>query len=81
MNVDRMVLTFPGTFILGRPVLSKIHSSYLLLLTAFVGANLFRASFTGFCPLPKTMGVVGAIHELPLHGSEEKPSLVRAMPG
>ena len=29
----------------------------------------------------KEKKVVGAIHELPLHGSEKKPSLVPAMPG
>ena len=26
-------------------------SPYWLLLAAFVGANLFQAAFTGFCPL------------------------------
>ncbi|MEJ8568908.1 YgaP family membrane protein [Elongatibacter sediminis] len=31
--------------------LSVLHSEYWLWLTAFVGFNLFQASFTGFCPL------------------------------
>ena len=35
-------------------------SPYWLLLTAFVGLNLFQAAFTGFCPLAiilKRLGV------------------------
>ena len=28
-----------------------VHSPYWLLLAAFVGVNLFQATFTGFCPL------------------------------
>jgi hypothetical protein len=59
MNVDRMVLTFARTFILASLILSKIHSPYWLLLTAFVGANLFQASFTGFCPLAKILKAMG----------------------
>jgi hypothetical protein len=30
--------------------LSQLYSPYWLLFTAFVGANLMQASFTGFCP-------------------------------
>jgi hypothetical protein len=40
--------------------LSQIMSPYWLLLTAFVGANLLQAAFTGFCPaalILKRMGV------------------------
>ena len=55
MNVDRMVLTLAGLFILGSVALSQIHSPYWLLFTAFVGANLFQSSFTGFCPLAKIL--------------------------
>jgi hypothetical protein len=59
MNVDRMVLAFAGVFILGSLILSQIHSPYWLLFTAFVGLNLFQASFTGFCPLAKILGAMG----------------------
>ena len=31
--------------------LAHFVSPWWLLLTAFVGLNLFQASFTGFCPL------------------------------
>jgi Inner membrane protein YgaP-like, transmembrane domain len=59
MNVDRLVLTFAGIFIIGSLVLSRISSPYWLLFTAFVGANLFQASFTGFCPLAKILKAMG----------------------
>ncbi len=59
MNVDRMVLTFAGIFILVSLALSQLHSPYWLLFTAFVGANLFQSSFTGFCPLAKILKAMG----------------------
>lgn len=59
MNVDRLVFTFAGIFILGSLILSQIHSPYWLLFTAFVGLNLFQASFTGFCPLAKILHLMG----------------------
>lgn len=51
MNVDRLVFAIAGTFILLSLALSQIHSVYWLWFTAFVGANMLQASFTGFCPL------------------------------
>jgi hypothetical protein len=59
MNADRLVLTFAGIFITGSLILSQIHSPYWLLFTAFVGLNLFQASFTGFCPLAKVLSAMG----------------------
>ena len=50
MNIDRLVLTIAGSFILLSVLLSVFHSPYWLFFTAFVGANLLQASFTGFCP-------------------------------
>jgi len=51
MNVDAVVMRFAGAFILASLALAYWHSSMWLWFTAFVGANLFQASFTGFCPL------------------------------
>ena len=51
MNLDRLVFTFAGGFILLSVLMSVFHSPYWLFFTAFVGANLLQASFTGFCPL------------------------------
>jgi hypothetical protein len=50
MNVDRAVMTLAGSMILMSLALAWLISPYWLLLTAFVGANLLQASFTGFCP-------------------------------
>lgn len=60
MGIDRMVMAFAGTFILVSLLLAHFHSTYWLWFTAFVGANLLQASFTGFCPLAiilKKLGV------------------------
>ncbi len=51
MKLDQLVLMFAGIFILASLALSLVHSIYWLIFTAFVGANLFQYSFTGFCPL------------------------------
>jgi hypothetical protein len=59
MTLDRMVLAFAGSFILISLLLSLVHSHYWLWFTAFVGANLLQASFTGFCPLAKILKYFG----------------------
>lgn len=51
MNVDKLVFAIAGLFILLSLVLSQVHSAYWLWFTAFVGANMLQAAFTGFCPL------------------------------
>lgn len=51
MTIDRAVMAFAGVFILGSLALSHLHSVNWLWFTAFVGANMLQASFTGFCPL------------------------------
>lgn len=59
MNIDRLVLAFAGLFILLSLALSQLHSVYWLWFTAFVGANMLQAAFTGFCPLAKILGALG----------------------
>jgi hypothetical protein len=51
MCIDRAVMAFAGTVILLSLALVHWHSSSWLWLTAFVGANLLQAAFTGLCPL------------------------------
>ena len=51
MSIDRMVMAFAGAMILVSLLLGIYVSPNWFWLTAFVGANLFQASFTGFCPL------------------------------
>ena len=60
MCIDRLVMRFAGVFVLASVVLAHYVSPNWLWFTAFVGANLFQSSFTGFCPLAmvlKRMGV------------------------
>ncbi len=60
MTIDRMVMAIAGSFILISVGLAVWHSLNWLWLTAFVGANLLQASFTGFCPMAillKKLGV------------------------
>jgi hypothetical protein len=59
MNIDKMVMAFAGLMVLVSLLLSQWHSIYWLWLTAFVGANLLQAAFTGFCPLAKLLGKFG----------------------
>lgn len=59
MSLDRAVMAFAGLMILASLALSQIHSPYWLLFTAFVGANLLQASFTGFCPAAMLFKRVG----------------------
>lgn len=59
MTIDRAVMAFAGTVILISLLLAVFFSQWWLLLTAFVGANLLQASFTGFCPLAMILKAIG----------------------
>lgn len=59
MTIDRAVMAFAGTMILLSLVLSQVHTADWLWFTAFVGANLLQASFTGFCPLALMLKKLG----------------------
>ena len=59
MTIDRIVMAFAGSFVLISVLLSVIHSPYWLFFTAFVGANMLQASFTGFCPLAIVLKKLG----------------------
>ncbi|RLB80645.1 MAG: DUF2892 domain-containing protein [Deltaproteobacteria bacterium] len=50
MNIDKWVFRLAGSFTLISLLLSQVHSPYWLWFTAFIGANMLQASFTGFCP-------------------------------
>jgi len=59
MNIDRFVFAVAGFFILASVLLSVYHSHNWLWFTGFVGANLFQAAFTGFCPLAMLLKATG----------------------
>ena len=60
MSIDRIVMAFAGTVILVSLYLGITMNQNWLWLTAFVGANLFQASFTKFCPLAIILKKLGA---------------------
>ncbi len=64
MSIDRIVIAFAGFVVLvslalGSSASPLFLSEYWLLLTAFVGLNLFQSAFTGFCPLALILKAVG----------------------
>jgi hypothetical protein len=59
MNIDRAVMAFAGSVVLASVALGYWLSPYWFLVTAFVGANLLQASFTGFCPLALILRKLG----------------------
>jgi len=59
MNIDGWVMRIAGIFILASLLLAHFVSPNWLWFTAFVGANLFQASFTAFCPLASILKKLG----------------------
>ena len=55
MTLERYIRMFAGTFVLASLALAHYHNQNWLWFTAFVGANMLQASFTGFCPLAKLL--------------------------
>ena len=58
-TVDQWVFRIAGLFVLISLALSQLHSIHWLWFTAFVGANMLQASFTGFCPLAMVLRKLG----------------------
>ena len=59
MKVDNAVLSFAGVMVLISLALGLWVSPYWFWLTAFVGANMLQAGFTGFCPAAKIFKALG----------------------
>jgi len=65
MTINNAITAMAGTFILGSLALAHftgqidITKMSWLWLTAFVGANLFQSSFTGFCPAAMIFKAMG----------------------
>ena len=58
-NIDRLVFRIAGIFVLVSLALGYFVHPAWFLFTAFVGLNMFQASFTGFCPMAKILKNVG----------------------
>ena len=50
MTLDRAVFVFAGLVVLDGVALAHFVSPWWMLLSAFAGANMIQAAFTGFCP-------------------------------
>ena len=50
MTLDRVVFVFAGLVVLAGVALAHFVSPWWMLLSAFAGANMIQAAFTGFCP-------------------------------
>ena len=59
MSIDRIVLAFAGTVNLVGLALGHYVDSNWYWLSAFVGANMLQASFTGWCPLAMILKKLG----------------------
>jgi uncharacterized protein (TIGR01244 family) len=70
-TVDRLVFRFAGLFVLASLVLAQLHSPAWLWFTAFVGANMLQASFTGFCPLARILARLGVPYGAAFRQSSE----------
>lgn len=60
MSIDRIVMAFAGFVVLLSVALSTYVHPNFVWLTLFVGANMFQAAFTGFCPLATILKKLGA---------------------
>ncbi len=50
MSVNSAVMAMAGTLILLSVLLVWLVSPYWLILTGFVGLNMFQSAFSGVCP-------------------------------
>lgn len=58
-TIDQWVFRVAGLFVLSTLLLSQLHSVHWLWFTAFVGANMLQASFSGFCPMATILRKLG----------------------
>ncbi len=59
MNIDRIIFAVAGSLILFSTIMAVLHTLYWLWFTAFIGANMFQAAFTGFCPMALILKAFG----------------------
>ncbi len=59
MTIERTILAVAGLMVFVTAGLGHYYHENFLLLTAFVGVNLFQSAFTGFCPLAMILKAFG----------------------
>ena len=60
MKVNDWLRLIAGFFVMLSVALGYFVSPWFLLFTAFVGANLFQSSLTGWCPMMAILRKAGA---------------------
>lgn len=58
MCKERVVFFVAGTLVLSGLTLGYFLSPWWLLLSAFVGVNMFQSAVTGFCPLARILNAL-----------------------
>jgi hypothetical protein len=72
MCTERWIRMVAGAMVMGSAAGVYFHSPYWLLLTAFVGLNMFQSALTNWCLLEdilRLLGVPGCQPKPPLRGS------------
>ena len=59
MTIERTILLIVGIVVLGSVLLAVYVSPIWLWLTGVMGAHLIQASFTGLCPVVRTLKRIG----------------------
>ena len=59
MSLERAILLVVGSIIVVTVLLGVTHSLNWLWITGLLGAHLVQASFTGFCPVVRTLKSMG----------------------
>ncbi len=59
MTIERIVRGAAGVLVLLSAVLAAFVSPWWLLLTGFVGLNLFQSAFSNWCPLMTILEKLG----------------------
>ena len=59
MKMEQYIRAIAGVVIMVTVSLGWFHSRYWLLMTAFVGANLFQSAFTRWCLMEKILARLG----------------------
>jgi hypothetical protein len=65
MSIERWIRLVAGAFVLVSLTLAQFVSPWFLLMTAFVGVNLFQSSLTQFCPLTYILRAAGVREDAP----------------
>ena len=59
MTVEQGLRLIAGSVVLSSLSLAQCHSPLWLLLTAFVGLNLFQSALSNWCPMVWVLGRLG----------------------